>query len=177
MNNCMLDLETFGTRPGSALRSIGAAFFEPRSIGFGQTFYANIDKQSCLDAGLIIDPKTEEWWQHQSLESQAQLEVNPEHLSKVISNFCDWFIGNGGRKIWCQGANFDAPLWEHAIWASGYAAPWKYYDVRDTRTVYELAGLDQRTISKVGTHHNALDDCKFQIICVQTAISRIEPRA
>ncbi len=61
MNHLMLDLETWGTAPGSALRSIGAVFFDLDGKT-GETFYRNIDKQSCLDAGLKIDPATVSWW-------------------------------------------------------------------------------------------------------------------
>jgi len=35
----MFDLETWGTTPGSALRSIGAVEFDPMGKDIGRTFY------------------------------------------------------------------------------------------------------------------------------------------
>ena len=48
--HAMLDLETWGTKPGSAIRSIGAALFTLDG-NIGGTFYCNVDEQSCLDIG------------------------------------------------------------------------------------------------------------------------------
>ena len=52
----MLDLETWGTMPGSALRSIGAITFDPYgNDGFVEaSFYRNIDHVSCERAGLKV---------------------------------------------------------------------------------------------------------------------------
>ena len=53
-------------------------------------------------------------------------------------------------------------------------APWKYWDVRDTRTIYELARFDLRSLKRSnGVHHNALDDAKHQVIGVQQSYSRL----
>ena len=172
----MLDLETLGTKPGSVIRSIDAATFDPRGIGFGNTFYQNIDKQSCLDLGLTVDSRTEKWWSEQKPEVEAQLLVNVQPLGKVLAEFSAWYSLNSGAQVWCQGANFDAVLLDAAFALAGMITPWTYYNVRDTRTVYEIAAFSQKSIPNVGDHHNALDDCKFQINCVQTALRKIQPR-
>lgn len=46
MNNVMLDLETFGTQPGSVIRSIGAVVFDPFSDKLGKEFYVNMWRTS-----------------------------------------------------------------------------------------------------------------------------------
>ena len=46
--------------------------------------------------------------------------------------------------------------------------------VRDTRTAYDLARLDPKTIPREGTHHSALDDAHHQVRCVREAVRRIE---
>ena len=54
----MLDLESWGTLPGSALRSIGATTFSPYGdCHTEKTFYANIDRESCECAGLVVNDK------------------------------------------------------------------------------------------------------------------------
>ena len=176
MTQIMFDLETFGTRPGSVLRSIGAAVFDPDTGKVGDTFYANIDRASCEEAGLVVDPATEKWWSEQSREAQQALLVDCRPLIEVVNDFHTFFRKNGGVQIWCQGANFDAVLWEAAcdrLWPSKRVLPWKFWNVRDTRTCYELAGFDDKSMPRSGTYHNALDDSLHQIACVSQAVSLI----
>lgn len=170
MTHIMLDLETFGTKPGSVLRSIGAVCFSFDGT-IGETFYSNIDEKSCLDAGLTKDPGTVKWWSQQSAEAQASLLVNPWPLGNVVADFHNWYRANSGRTVWAQGANFDPALWEAAALAVKSPVPWKFYDVRDTRTVYDVGGLNTSTIKRAGTYHNALDDAKHQVRCVAKAIA------
>lgn len=173
MTHVMFDLETFGTKPGSVLRSIGAAAFDPETGVVGQTFYRNIDRASCEAVGLKVDPNTEAWWAKQSREAQQALLADPKPLASVASDFHAFFKQVGGAKIWCQGANFDSVLWEAAVaavWPSKSFMPWKFWNVRDTRTVYDIAGFDPDSISRDGTYHDALADSLHQIRCVAAAV-------
>lgn len=174
MSHVMFDLETFGTRPGSVIRSIGAVVFDPNGSGHGDGFYANINRKSCEDLGLTVDPATEKWWSQQSRDAEWQLEGNQKPLPEVVNAFGAWFVSVGGEYIWCQGANFDSVLWEAAIVAAGRkVAPWKFWNVRDTRTIYHMARFNDKTIKRDGTFHNALDDAKHQVACVQAAMRKI----
>ena len=174
MNNCMVDVETWGVRPGCAIRSIGAVIFDPIAGGVGAEFYANVDFHSCALAGLVVEPDTEAWWKGQSQAAQDALTINPVPLRDVLENFVKWFSRNQGIFIWSHGANFDEPIIQAAMHAVGVKAPWRYSDVRDTRTVYELARFDLRSLKRSnGTHHNALDDAKHQVIGVQQSYSRL----
>jgi hypothetical protein len=115
MAHVMFDLETFGTKPGSVLRSIGAAVFDLDTGDVFSTFYKNIDRASCEAIGLTVDPATEAWWSQQSQEARDALLTNPRHFGEVATTFHTWFRENGGVQIWCQGANFDSVLWEAAV--------------------------------------------------------------
>lgn len=176
MYHVMLDLETFGKNPGCIIRSVGAVLFNPRSVGFLEPFYATIDHQSCVDAGLVVEQETAQWWDRQSQEARDALLVDCRPLNVVAEIFSAWFRRNRCIQLWAQGASFDPPLWEHAMKSVGVKAPWEYYNVRDTRTLYEVAGVNTKHIPKIGVSHNALDDCKFQVACVQQAYSKLEPR-
>jgi hypothetical protein len=165
----MLDLETFGTRPGSVLRSIGACAFTFNS-GVVAEFYRNIDYISCLEAGLTVDPATKKWWSEQAPEAEAALLVDPQQLFDVVNAFHLWFLNHGGVHIWCHGANFDEPLWVAAARSVGLDVPWKFWNVRCTRTCFFLQNFEPRSIKRAGTHHNALDDAKYQVMCVQAAM-------
>jgi hypothetical protein len=175
MLNVMLDLETFGTRPGCVLRSIGAVAFDPMGAGLGAEFYRNIGYVSCLEAGLVVDAVTKEWWSRQSREAEAALAIDPKPLADVTRDFHQWFLWEAkAEQIWSHGANFDEPLWLAAAHSVGIDAPWKFWNVRCTRTLFEIARFDARSVAREGTHHNALDDAKHQARCVQLAMQRIK---
>jgi hypothetical protein len=169
----MLDLETWGTKPGSAIRSIGAVTFDPFGDGTVDEFYANISDESCAAANLTKDPSTIAWWARQSEAAQKSLLKDQQPIEKVVRDFRQWFIANKGLWVWSQGSNFDVVLWEAAHERVNVVVPWKFWDARDTRTAYEIGRLNTRTIKRAGTYHNALDDAKHQAKCVQLAYKRI----
>ncbi|WP_314439454.1 3'-5' exonuclease [Massilia timonae] len=155
MSDVMIDTETLGTRPGAAILSIGAVMFAPD--GLGESFYAPIDLSSCAAAGLAIDPATVLWWMQQSDEARAAaFPADAAPLQQVLLAFQAWFVAQEARYPWCHGATFDVPLLDAAFKACGLTAPWEFWNVRDTRTLYDVAGV--KVDRKSGTHHHALDD-------------------
>lgn len=174
----MLDLETWGTHPGSALRSIGAVQFDLNGSDLGPVFYRNIDQESCLLAGLTVDAQTVSWWQRQSPEAVAALENDQGPLNEAVTAFDLWFLGHRAKYIWCHGANFDEPLWSAACRALGRRrVPWKYYDTRCTRTLFAIADFDMRSIPREGVAHDALADAIHQARCVQKAVAKLRAGA
>jgi hypothetical protein len=170
----MMDLETFGTAPGSALRSIGAVTFDPyEEFQEQQTFYANIDLDSCTGCGLNVDPKTAEWWSTQPWEARQALLTNPCPLAQVVMEFHAWWHRVNARFLWSNGANFDEVLWRVACKAVGVEVPWKYWNVRDTRTIWDIAGVNHRKVPRAGTAHNAFADAKHQADCVKLAYAKL----
>lgn len=172
MQDVMLDLETFGTRPGCVIRSIGAVFFDPKSDLLGSEFYCNVDRADCEKLGLTVDANTEAWWARQSLAARAALEVDPKPLADALWSFNAWWSTHGGVRVWSHGANFDQPIMEACFAVAGMQSPWSFWDSRCTRTIYDIAGIDTRK-GRTGVHHNALDDTRFQAKCVQAAYARI----
>ena len=166
MIHTMLDLETWGTTPGSALRSIGLVQFDPRVAGFGREFYCNVEKQNQLDLGATIDPNTEKWWARQSKEAQGALEDNQISLKEACTLVRDYFKKAKVSHVWAQGSNFDPVLLEASFRLVDMTVPWRFYNTRDTRTVYNVASFDPKRITRKGEHHNALEDAKHQVRCV-----------
>jgi hypothetical protein len=177
MNNVMFDVETWGTRPGCAIRSVGAVVFDPFSRDIGDEFYSNVSDESCVMAGLHVEDGTRDWWEKQSKQAQDALLVDPAGIYVVVQQFHQWFRKQRGVFIWSQGANFDVVIWDAVAHRLGQRPPWKFYDVRDTRTAYEMARFDPRTVRRSGTYHNALDDARHQAECVQRAYARLAPAA
>jgi hypothetical protein len=175
MKHVMLDLETLGTRPGSVILSIGAVFFDLDGKT-GETFYRNIDPQTCLDVGLTVDPQTKAWWMRQSDAARDALKIDRKSLAEVARDFASFFRA-GGEFVWAQGATFDPPLWEAAGLAVGRSAPWRFWNARDTRTVYDICGFDYKSMPREGVFHNALDDCLTQVKAVAAALSKFRVAA
>lgn len=166
MKHCMLDLETWGTAPGSALRSIGAVMFELDGR-VGKKFYANIDLSDQLKAGLVQDGNTVEWWKKQDEDAQQLLSHAQQSLRDVAEGFHKGFIADGGVFLWGNGANFDPVLWEVACRAVGVEVPWKFWNVRCCRTWCFAHKFNPKTVPFEGVKHYALDDALHQIKYVQ----------
>ena len=172
MFDMMIDLETLGRKAGCVVLSIGAVLFDPRGNGYGEKFYYNIDRLSCQKYGLIEEPGTVSWWSKQSLQAKHALTVNPAPLENVVYNLNEFFHRNNVVKIWCQGAAFDVPIISALYDKLQIQTPWEFWNVRDTRTLYDACNFDPYTVKRQGTYHNAVDDCIHQILCVQTAINQ-----
>ncbi len=173
---CMLDIETLGIRPGSAIRSVGAAAFELGGDGVASTFSMNVRAMSCWVAGLTVDQSTIDWWGKQSAAAQEAAKVDQRDLKEVVAAFHAWYVDNRCQGLWGHGANFDSVLWERAASALGAAVPWKFYQVRCTRTLHHAANFDPRSLARDGTYHAALDDALFQVKCAQAAWKIVDVR-
>ena len=172
MKHVMIDLETLGTQPGSAILSIGAVMFDPSPEAgtscLGDEFYCVVSKGSCEEAKLEISQATLDWWAKQSPEARKVLDeacadgaftlaYALESLAKFIPIVA---------KVWSNGANFDQPLLDVAYNRVGIKLPWKYYDSRCYRTVKAMCTRDESKSlepAKVCAH-NALEDAKWQAI-------------
>lgn len=187
MNHLMIDLETWGKRPGCALRSIGACFFKPKLIKdaalgplamVGDDFYANVELEGQQELGLHLDPDTQRWWGEQSAEAQAAFADDPQALSVALLRFTHWVAAKCDPvelRVWCHGAGFDVPIVEACLHALQRPVPWKFWNVRCTRTIYEMAGVSLKDYPRAGTHHNALADAKHQAMCVAIAADKLFP--
>jgi len=171
VTHVMVDIETLGTAPGSAILSIGAVVFDPFAEELGQTFEANIDLASCFAAGLSADPNTLIWWMEQSDAARraAFLADDEVNLRDGLVGLVD-YLGQVARhkglglRLWSHGANFDPILLEAAYRAIQHETPWQFRDVRDTRTIFDLAGIGSLSGYRCATDvpHQALSDAKVQ---------------
>lgn len=158
----MIDLETMGIRPSSAIVSIGAVAFDELEIK--ASFYTAISLTSSTSLGLTTDQSTVNWWMKQSPEARAawQTEDAP-NLSDALAKFCAWVREQGlpsQIKPWGNGSDFDLVLLNSSFGALGASAPWKFYNHRCFRTVKNLLQTPEPV--RQGVHHNALDDAIHQ---------------
>jgi hypothetical protein len=175
----MLDTETLSIEPTAAIVSLGACkFFFTDEASIVDEFKVNIDAKSCADAGLYIDRNTVDWWWQQPREARLRWQSNPVPLKEALEKFLDWY-GTRSLLTWSHGSYFDFPVLENAFKAVGLKRPWKYWDVMDCRTVFNMAGYDNRKAREADTanahkYHDALEDCKSQVAILRRFV-RDEP--
>ena len=162
----MIDIETLGTSPGSAIATIGAVRFHRTSESMPllyncDTFYRRIYLSTCSDRGLTKDDSTIQWWSNQPNEARAEV-FGDQHdrvsLKVALSELSVWL--RGARAVWAHGASFDPVLLESAYRAVDLPVPWKYWNIRDTRTLFDLAG---ETLKPTSSEHHALRDAYRQV--------------
>jgi exodeoxyribonuclease VIII len=164
----MIDIETVGTGPEACILTIAAQSFDPLGTGYyTQHFYARVDPDS--QPGRNIEQGTIDWWATQPPEAQEEafgehnrvsLDSALEELGKLI-----W----QSKRIWAQGPTFDMNILEHAYKSFGRPLPWKYYIVRDSRTIFSL----WPDLPKPPTSHHALQDCRRQIDLLQATLKHL----
>ena len=73
--------------------------------------------------------------------------------------------------FWCQGPLFDYAILQDIYKQLGHPAPWQYWQIRDSRTLFNLVPRDLNEI-RTGAH-NALADCYFQAKKVQKVYKQL----
>ena len=168
MSHIMIDIETIGTGPDACILTIAMQTFDPFSRGwYDRHYYARIDTESQPDRN--IEESTLQWWASQPAESREEafseqgripLKQALEEMHPIIWN---------SDFVWANGPTFDMNIIEHAYKSHSMSLPWKFYRVRDARTVYSLyPDLDKGTVS-----HHALDDCQQQILKLQATLKHL----
>jgi hypothetical protein len=160
MADIMIDIETCGTGPEACILTVAAQCFDPlRRHDFDSypSYYARVDPGS--QPNRRVQDDTIAWWATQPLEAQQEAfgEENRIPLQQCLEEL--------GRLIWqskrffANGPTFDANILEHAYKEANMALPWKFYMVRDARTIYSLVP----SLNKPAASHHALEDCRRQI--------------
>lgn len=174
--NIMIDLETMGKGPRSAIAAIGAVEFDPYGQGLGRELYHRVDLRSSVAAGLVIDADTVLWWLQQSDAARAEITADnrvPLHfaLADLREMIAGPNLGDDDAIVWANGTSFDFPILGEAYRAIGSRQPWKYFNERDWRTVRKVG--PQVDFERTGTHHNALADACHQALHLQRVMARL----
>jgi hypothetical protein len=170
-NDIMIDIESLDTSPNCVILTIGAVRFDPKGMGVVEKLELRpmIEEQT-EKFNRVINEDTLRWWSTQSEDALDEAMGDRDRVSfnecmEALYKFC-W----NRRAVWSNGASFDIVAMESAWRNLGMRIPWPYYTVRDTRTLYEIAGVslkDKKYGSK--TTHKAVEDAEHQAIVVQDA--------
>ena len=183
LNDISFDCESLGTDTDAPIIAIGAVAFDRTTGKLGQTFYKEIGIDSAIKAGRV-NADTLRWWINQSPQAKVLLskpDSEKQGLATTLLEFTSWArgVGKGVPRVWAKGPAEDVAWLRTALrnGSHGLSEPWNYSNVRDVRTIIELAeelaGFDQRSVGDVGVAHNALDDAIYQANCVSAAYAAL----
>lgn len=165
----MIDLETYSTLCNGVFRSVGGVLFDLNEHTESMFNYG-VDIEDALMAGLVIDKGAIDFWRNQPKENRNRLLNMPKSalidvLEGIEHTMREVFSDLSKVYLWSHGSNFDVVLLENAYNVVGMKAWWKYSNVRDTRTFFDVTNYTYK--SKGG--HDALDDATNQALAVQEA--------
>jgi hypothetical protein len=170
----MIDLETLDVTPTASILTIGAVRFDPFGDDVNEPkcdkFYVTVDLDSCDRLGLTVSDSTLEWWASQSKEAQAAA-FDPTGRIDVVDAFNQLYkFSWGAKRVWSHGASFDVPICENVYRKIQKAIPWQFWEVRCTRTLFDLGINPNRP--PVLKHH-ALEDAWNQAVGVQNVFKTL----
>lgn len=163
--HAMPDLETVGTGSRAPIIAIGAVAFDPIAGTLGSEFYVNVDLQSCLDVGAVVDGGAFYFWLQQTEAARRALYGDRVPIQLALQWYSTWLKGLKEREeqrvlMWGNGAGFDNVILENHYAMCGMEPPWKFYENRCFRTLrQEYPDIE---MVRIGEAHNALDDAKTQ---------------
>lgn len=170
----MLDLETLSTRSEAVILTFGAVKFDPYSqtIDRDQGLYFRIDVDEQIALGRHVDDGTIEWWgqQEPAVRDEALSDENRISLDEFTNRLNKFLVG--AKSIWAQGPVFDIVILENLYRQIGKPAPWYYWQIRDSRTLFGVHG-DPRAKGREGLH-NALSDCIYQAQGIQEIYAKYQ---
>jgi len=176
MTEVMVDIETLSVLPNATILTIGAVKFDRSEVipelNKCNTFYRRIIHESCASVGLVSSPDTVEWWDKQDVNVKYEAFDNPDRvvLRTALDDFKKWF--RGSTKIWGHGDDFDCVILSSAFRACNIDLPWKFWNTRDTRTLFDLANISMKDLPQDNAHH-ALHDAYRQVIGVKKSLGNL----
>ena len=159
----MVDIETLGTEPGCVVLTVGACTMQ-KNPEDRMVYSAALDWEAQVKSGRAVNPGTLKWWMDQSPAARAEaFEGDRVPVQDFADDFARWWQSVGAERIWSHGSSFDVPILESLA-----PMPWKFWNARDTRTLYSFAGV---TPKRGNDHHHALADAMVQTDAVWSALT------
>lgn len=176
-NDIMIDMETLDTNPYCVILTIGAVLFDPRGNGV----LSKLELKPTIEDQIEIYDRTINeatliWWSEQNKQALDEAFSEDGRLPfkecmEKLYKFC-W----NRRAVWSNGASFDIVIAEcsfkQALVEKPNPIPWPLWAIRDTRTLFEIAGVSLKDGGHV-TSHKAVEDAERQAIVVQEGYKKL----
>lgn len=178
MKNVMIDIETLGLMPGSAVTSIALVDFDLFTGEVHRQSHWYVSQGDLND--LVIELGTLNWWMDHDLKSELRPpEAKIKSLVGSLVHISRWI--DHSTWVWCKGLHFDIPVLKWLYQKKGLKIPWNYRNLRDSRSIVDLAKstpwmYDEPNPQKNMRPHNALNDALYQVQCLSGAVRALAER-
>jgi len=160
----MVDIETTSVSPNAGIWQIGACVFNEDHVGY---FFHTLNVYAIDNDKYHWDRNTIEWQiQHNSTEWNVANEIpNDTTMWEFLERFSKWILeqkknfNKSKLAIWSKGSYFDIPILENAFKTENISLPWRYNEIYDARTIFNLTG---HVMPRFDGAHNALNDARHQ---------------
>jgi hypothetical protein len=160
MKDIMVDIESLGNGKNGLICQIGACYFDRYTGEIGDTFKININPVDAEKYGRELDASTVMWWLSQGDAARGSITDGKNvGLMSGIQEFCE-FISNS-KAIWSH-ATYDFVMLNETCRALSIKQM-PFRKARDIRTLVDLARVNTKSIPRIGTHHDALEDALHQV--------------
>ena len=167
MNNIMLDLECLDSCTTAAIISIGAVYFDLEEQILGPELYIELSKYALMDQlsrGRTWSVDTNIWWMKQTTQAREVWSNTYEKRSNqgCLHDLLTFFnLFTGKKTVWGNGSTYDNICLRSYFECFDVNVPWEFKNDLCYRTIKVLFG-NRAKVSRIGTHHNALDDAVNQ---------------
>jgi hypothetical protein len=164
----MIDIETMSTSPEAVILTVGAVKFDPHSTAMPHSdFYIKPDVNEQIALGRHVDDNTLKWWINQNPDVREEaFDLNDRISLKEFAEKLNEYM-SGVHQIWYHGATFDMVIIENLLDQISAKRSWKFWQMRDSRTFFDVMPSDPRKDFDQGQLHNSLADARVQARAVQ----------
>lgn len=174
--HCMIDIESLDTNPNCVILTIGAVLFDPTKTGIVDRLELRPTIEDQTEKyNRTINDATLAWWAKQKPEAieEAFSDNNRTSFTDCMKEM--YKFGWNRKAVWSHGAAFDVVAIETGMTQTldyPNPIPWPFYTIRDTRTLFDIAGV-KLTDDGHTTTHKAVEDAERQAIVVQAAYQKL----
>ena len=173
--NLMFDIECLGLKPGCSILQIAAVPFSFAAEGY-TNFDVVINRQSCIDAGLVEDPETVRWWQNQNANTVFKVfsgTVSIKDAMERLYLYCKSL--NAVIHPWSNAASFDLQILRYTFDLLHIPVPWNFRDEMCFRTLKNLFPLTacEKPV-KYGPNHDAYFDAMHQVSVANVIFNKLQ---
>jgi hypothetical protein len=168
--HAMIDLETLHTTPQATVLTVGGVKFNPFDSSEPHSeFYFKLDIDS---QNREVSDDTIAWWGQQDpkVQEEAFSSENRVSMETFLDSLPKWMVGVD--VLWGHGYGFDITIIEDMLRQCNKSIPWQFWQVMDSRTLFNLCKIDPRKAMQTDLH-NALADAYFQAKGVQMAYKEL----
>jgi hypothetical protein len=175
----VVDVETLGVRPGSAVVAIGARLFSRDAIGKGFEIYIN--PTDAVNYGEA-DRETLDWWAKQDPTVHQKVMGGVLDTRTALSQFFKFIELHKPRYLWANSPAFDCVQLQEVVRKVNlvqqtFAWPISFRDERCSRTIRWLAkdlGVDYQACWDEMKKHDPLDDATGDARAIRLTLLELE---